>query len=137
VTRDVGSGVFFQVYKGLYAYFTDSGLEAGNYYTYKVKAYNAIGYGPESATLTAIAGGLPDQVTTQIIVLESSTELTIGWDEFSLEESGGLPVLNYLVKSDNSDFNYGEAVENGQNTEYSKTILSGNEGKIYRFRVAV
>lgn len=80
---------------------------------------------------------MPQQVTTQSIVLESSLLLTIGWDAFSLEQSGGLPVLNYLVKSDNSDFIYGVAVENGQVTTYSKTIPSGNKGKIYRFRVAV
>jgi hypothetical protein len=51
--------------------FTDTGLESGQYYTYKVKAYNAIGYGLESNTLVAIAGSLPTQVTTQAIVLES------------------------------------------------------------------
>lgn len=101
----------------------DEGLESGKYYTYKVKAFNAIGYGPESDPIVAIAGSIPKQVTTVRIVLESQTNLTIGWDSFTLEQSGGLPVLNYLVKSDQSDFIYGTPAMNSVSTIYSKMII--------------
>ena len=43
VTRDVG-GVYFKVYEGNEANFTDTGLQMGKSYNYKVKAYNLIGY---------------------------------------------------------------------------------------------
>ena len=48
--------------------------------------------------------------------------MTIGWDAFTLEQSGGLPVLNYLVKSDQSDFIFGTPVLNAVSTIYSKMI---------------
>jgi fibronectin type 3 domain-containing protein len=56
VTRDVGSGVFFQVYNGTENSFVDEGLETGNSYNYKVKSFNVIGFSSESVTVTAIAG---------------------------------------------------------------------------------
>lgn len=55
-------------------------------------------------------------------MLESKVTLTIGWNAFTLEESGGLAVTNYLVMSDEADFVMGNTVENGQLTQYSKTI---------------
>ena len=63
--------------------------------------------------------------------------LTISWDALSLRQSGDLPVLNDLIKSDNSDFKLGNAIENGISTTYTKIIAQpGNEGKVYRFRIA-
>jgi hypothetical protein len=59
VSRDVGSGVFFEVYNGLEAAFTDTGLQSGDKYNYRVKAYNPIGYGPDSSILIATAGAVP------------------------------------------------------------------------------
>jgi hypothetical protein len=42
-----------------------------------------------------------------------------------------------LVKSDESDYIYGLPVENGILTSFKKTIQQpGNEGHIFRFRVA-
>ena len=46
-------------------------------------------------------------------MLESQTVLTISWDALTSAQSGGLTVLNYLVKSDESDFIYGIPIENG------------------------
>ena len=51
-------------------------------------------------------------------------------------ESGDLPVLKYLVRSDNSDFILGSPFDNGVLVTYTKIIQTGNQGKIYRFRVA-
>lgn len=43
VTRDVGSGVYFKVWSGIDTNYVDTGLQAGSYYNYKVKATNVIG----------------------------------------------------------------------------------------------
>lgn len=46
-------------------------------------------------------------------------------------------MLNYLIRSDNADFVLGQPVQNGLNTHFTKAISQpGNEGKVYRFRVA-
>lgn len=56
VTRDVGSGVFFEVYRGIQSQFTDISLQSGQTYNYKVKAENVIGTGIESDIVSGIAG---------------------------------------------------------------------------------
>jgi hypothetical protein len=70
VTRDVG-GVYFQVSNSTDSNYTDTGLEFGKTYNYKVKAYNVIGFGQESAVLASIAGQYPDKIVTQQIRMES------------------------------------------------------------------
>lgn len=58
ILKDVGSGVFYEhadVDGDLLAY-TDIDLVPGNRYTYKVRAYNEMGFGAESALLTGTAG---------------------------------------------------------------------------------
>lgn len=85
VQRDVGSGVFFKVYEGVSPQFTDSGLEAGQNYNYKVRANNVVGSGQFSEVLTAIAGSIPLKITTQKILLQSLTSLTIGWTALTSE----------------------------------------------------
>jgi len=104
VTRDVGTGVFFEVYNGSDLNFTDTRLQAGQTYKYKVTAENYIGMGSESEIITAIAGSIPQKITTQKIELQSQTILTISWEALTLKQSGDLSVINYLVKSDNADF---------------------------------
>ena len=45
--------------------------------------------------------------------------------------------MNYVVTSDNADFLYYNLNSIGQTTSFTKTVTQpGNEGKIYRFRVA-
>lgn len=44
LSRDVGSGVFFEIYSGSSLNFIDSDLEHGHAYFYKVKARNVIGW---------------------------------------------------------------------------------------------
>jgi hypothetical protein len=71
------------------------------------------------------------------ILLQSKNLLTIGWDAFSSSESGGLPIINYMIRTDDSDFVLKTPIANGNRTIFSKIIMQpGNEGKVYRFRVA-
>lgn len=88
----MGSGVFFKVYEGVSPQFIDTGLEAGQNYNYKVRANNVVGSGQFSEVLTAIAGSIPLKITTQKILLQSLTSLTIGWTSLTSEQSGGLSV---------------------------------------------
>jgi len=69
VTRDIGSGTYFQVYNGTQNNFTDTGLLSGYTYNYRVKAFNAIGFALESNIISAIAGSLPSKITTLSIEL--------------------------------------------------------------------
>ena len=63
--------------------------------------------------------------------------MTIEWDALSIEQSGGLLVLNYLVITDESDFVLSSPIENSVATTFTKVITQpGNEGKTFRFRVA-
>lgn len=137
VTRDVGTGVFFEVYRGLNPQFTDSALSSGQSYNYKVKAYNAKGFGLESISVIAVAGAIPLQIQTVQIKDQSREALSISWDGLTFVQAGGLPILNYVVISDNADFIYTAPVLNGLSLVYTKVILQpGNAGKTYRFRVA-
>jgi len=87
--------------------------------------------------VTGIAGSIPLKITTQKILLQSQTSLTIGWAALNSNQSGGLSVTNYVVTSDNADFIYANLNTIGQTTSFTKIVSQpGNEGKIYRFRVA-
>jgi hypothetical protein len=137
VSRDVGSGVFFEIFSGSALSFVDSDLEHGHVYFYKVKARNLIGWSEDSAQIRGVAGQLPTRITTQRIKKQSLTELEIEWEALSVQQAGSLPIINYLVKSDESDYIYGVPVENGILTSFKKPIQQpGNEGHIFRFRVA-
>lgn len=84
----------------------------------------------------ATAGAIPDQIKTQRILLESRVDLQIEWDALTLEQSGGLPVTNYYVKSDESNFILGAPIAVGTQTTFSKLIDQVDVGKVFRFRVA-
>lgn len=59
ISRDVGydgEGVYFEIYRGPQAEFTDLLLESGQAYYYKVKSLNIIGLSQESEKLRGVAG---------------------------------------------------------------------------------
>lgn len=96
--------MYFKVYEGVSTRFTDTKLEAGQNYNYKVRAKNIVGSGEFSTVLTAIAGSLPFKITTQKIVQQSLTSLSIGWTALTSDQRGGLAVTAYFIASDNADF---------------------------------
>lgn len=79
-----------------------------------MKAFNAKGFGPESEKVTAVAGAVPEKITTVRIIEQSQLSLSIGWDDLTSMQAGGLPILNYLVVSDEADFIYSEPALNAQ-----------------------
>ena len=136
VTRDVGSGVHFVVHEGPEPSCTDSNLLAGATYLYKVMATNIAGDSIESAILSTTASSIPGKIESLFIVLESQDALTIGWEE--PPHTGDLPFTKYLVRTDEADYVLGAAIDNELAKEYTKSITQpGNEGRTYRFRVAV
>lgn len=135
VTRDVGSGVHYVVYEGIDLNYTDTELQPGETYLYKVRAENARGEGPESAVLTTTASQIPGKIDSVSIKLQSRTALTIEWEAPVI--TGDLPFLRYLVRTDEADYALGSAIDNSLDLEYTKAIAAAGEGKIFRFRVAV
>jgi hypothetical protein len=80
---------------------------------------------------------VPEKITSVRILEQSQLSLSIGWDDLTFMQAGGLPILNYLVVSDEADFIYSEPALNAQSLMFTKLITQpGNEGKTYRFRVA-
>jgi hypothetical protein len=52
------------------------------------------------------------------------------------EDDGGLSIIGYHVITDEADYIYGAPDPNLLSLSYTKTIAPGNEGKIYRFKIA-
>lgn len=77
--RDVGIGVFFTIWEGQETSYRNTGLMPGQTYMYRIKAVNIIGEGPFSGVLTTTASAIPGKITSQEILLQSQTSLTIGW----------------------------------------------------------
>jgi len=108
----------------------------GQTYLYRVKAVNIIGDGVFSDIIATTASAIPGKITSLSILLESQTSLQIGWQQ--PEVTGDLPFTEYLVRHDNSDFELVAPISNGLSTTFTLPVVQpGNEGKIYRFRVAV
>ena len=85
------------------------------------------GDSPLSPILNAVAAALPSQIMQVSVSLQSSTLLSITWDTPS--DSGGLPILQYWVMTDNADFVYNAPLGNGLSLTYSLTVAQpGNEG---------
>ena len=132
--KDDGSGKYYQIYKGTSLIYTDTGLTAGNSYIYVVLAYNSVGEGTASSTLTAKAGILPGIVQSLSVTSFSKTSIVISWSAPS--DSGGFSVTKYWVMSDTGDSTYLTAEDLGTSTSYTKTVASANIGKRFHFKVA-
>ena len=79
---------------------------------------------------------MPGKITNVRIVLQSLPILTIDWD--APEITGDLPFSRYLVRTDEADYVLGSPIDNGASLSFSKSITQpGNEGRIFRFRIAV
>lgn len=139
VLKDVGSGVFYalEVVSGSTLEYMDTGLVAGQQYSYKVFATNVIGAGPESAVLIGTAGQEPGKISPLTVLTQSSTALAFQWDS-SLIDDGGLAITGYLVSTDAGDYVYDTTVAvAAPATSYSYAVTQpGNEGTTFRFRIA-
>jgi hypothetical protein len=134
--RDVGVGVFFTIWEGQETTYRDVDLLPGQTYLYRIKASNVIGDGLFSNILTTTASSIPGKITSLSIGLQSKTSLTINWSQ--PDKTGDLPFTSYYVRHDNADFVLEAPIDNGLSTSFTLTVTQpGNEGNVYRFRVAV
>lgn len=104
-------------------FYTVDGLTKGTSYKFQVLAYNAVGNGQSTASLTLLAAQAPN-VPTNIVRLtfNSATSYTISWTAPS--DNGGAPAsLDYEVWTDN-----------GLAAGYSKLV--GTTGKATSYNVS-
>ncbi len=134
LNKDNGAGVYYVLYTGAAANYTDTSAVGGNTYTYTVLATNAAGSGVVSSSFTATAGTVPGVVTSLKIASQSSTAVTISWTAPS--STGGFAISKYWVMHDTGDMTYLAAVDNALAVTYSLTIASSYIGLRFRFKVA-
>ena len=130
--KDAGSGVYYPIYEGPATSYTDENLVHGQSYNYKIYATNGAGSGILSNVLVGIAGSLPGKVTVITKTLQSRTDLTIDFLEPS--DTGGLPITEYWIMTDNGNFVYDPQISNGALLTYTKSV--GTSGIYYRFKIA-
>lgn len=107
-------------------FYTIDGVTKGTSYKFQALAYNAVGNGPSTASLTLLAAQAPN-VPTNIVRLtfNSATSYTISWTAPS--DNGGAPAsLDYEVWTDNGlAAGYSKLVETtGKATSYNVSSLT-------------
>lgn len=78
---------------GMNSYFQQSGLEAGVYYTYKIRAVNHIGASPSSKSLKVVASSAPQPPVSLTRVNSTMTSVTFAWEEN--QNNGGAEVRDH------------------------------------------
>ena len=74
--------------------YTISGLSGGLFYDIRVIAYNTVGGSDASGAIREVAATSPSAPDQPTIVTQSSTLITIQWEE---PETGGSPITKYSV----------------------------------------
>jgi len=74
---------------------TVSGLVIGTTYTFKVKAVNGVGIGPESTASNSVTMATIPGPPTNVSASISGTSVTVIWDPPN--DTGGSPITNYRV----------------------------------------
>jgi hypothetical protein len=109
---------------------TISGLTSGNYYRFRVKAYNGGGASAYSETAYATTYAATAQPTTLQVFPYSSNSLEITFDDCSTGEDD-----HRLERSDENNANYAEIATLAANfTYYRDTGLTANTVYYYRVR---
>jgi hypothetical protein len=80
---------------GMNTYFQQSGLTAGTYYKYKVRARNYIGLSPFSRSVTIIAANVPLPPINLARIGSTTSTVSFGWDPNP--DNGGSAVRDYLA----------------------------------------
>ena len=75
--------------------FTARSLTAGEIYTFKVSARNAVGSGPDSSEVAIRAAGVPETPAAPTTTVNTNVSVTISWEAPS---NGGSAITNYRVK---------------------------------------
>jgi predicted phage tail protein len=129
VLATVGSNVFSQSTSVLVPDLTD-----GANYKFAVRAQNAEGFGPYSASTTLMAATQPSKPLTPTILSASSASISIQWTQ---PASGGSPITNYnvyvAVGPTVTDSSYSLHADTGLTQQYLMTTVTPAE--TYWFKV--
>ena len=109
---------------------TIDGLTNGESYSFKVRAHNAVGLGPESSTVTATPFTVPG-APTGLTATPGDTQVELDWDAPS--SNGGSVIDYYIVYRNNVDVGHPTTTSftdtglvNGE--EYSYQVAAHNDG---------
>ena len=86
---------------GMNTYYKSSGLTAGVYYQFKVRASNWIGLSPYSTAITIIAASVADPPISVRRVDSTKSSVTLTWDPAAF--TGGTPIRDYQLYWDNGN----------------------------------
>ncbi|SMP61713.1 fibronectin type III domain-containing protein [Anoxynatronum buryatiense] len=131
IERKTGSGNYSEIatVSANITNYTNTGLSNNTTYTYRVRAYNAVGnsdYSNEAAVTIASVPAKPDELK---ITSTSTDRLTITWKDNSSNEKG------FRIERKTGSGNFSEiATVSANATSYTNTGLSNNTTYTYRVR---
>ena len=79
----------------------DTGISAGETYSFRVKARNSVGFSDYSKVLEIIAATTPDASPSDVANDRTQTatnQLTFSWEAPSDSGDGGSPIIDYTVE---------------------------------------
>jgi len=116
--------------------YTKTGLEAGNYYRFKVAALNGVGEGSSSPSATLLASDYPSAPGQPQLVSSTATQVIIEWSPPS--DNGGATITGYEVfhkKSTQDESNWASVGTADINTlQFTHNGLSGTDDVQYKVR---
>jgi Fibronectin type III domain len=112
-------------------------LNAGEAYSFKVSAENAVGEGPVSNSVTILAATVPASPNTPVMISQSPTMIRISWN---IPNDGGSPLLGYTILFDGGIGSFtalAPTVSDALVTTYDITSVDHGiiAGTIYQFEV--
>ena len=114
--------------------YSDSGLNAGTTYTYRIRAVNAVGNGGWSSVASATTGStMPGAPTSLGAAANGQTQIDLSWTAPSSD--GGAAISGYKIEvSDDGGTSWANLVTNTSSTttSYSHTGLTAGTPRHYR-----
>lgn len=124
------------IYQGAISQFTDTGLQAGVTYYYKLEAVDNLG-NVSNPTVVSFTTPTSDVPTTPVLTAEvdpenNDTVINLFWTE-STTGNGQTPAVQYVLEKETSFENW-TAIFTGSGLSYSDSGLSPNSTYYYRIR---